>query len=149
MRPHRLLVDTSADRAIGGPRAALRAGWPACPALGLSTASTAVTPASFCTLTRKVRQPCSMQLRLRRTLLHLDAALGIDVDADQAMPVEDFLDLLDVTPTSGQLPELFCIGCRKGIAQHLERIENTNHLCSERLVFYSDNGQIFSAEKSR
>ncbi len=47
------------------------------------------------------------QLRLRLTLLHLDATLGIDVDASEAMLVEYSLDLGERFDARRPFNELF------------------------------------------
>ena len=71
------------------------------------------------------------QLRLRRALLNLDAAFGIDVDTCQAVLVENPLDLLDGL---GALQRLH-IGCRQRLAYHLECLHDARDLRREWLKF--------------
>ena len=80
------------------------------------------------------------QLRFGRAFLHFDAAFRIDIDAHQAMAVENLLDLLHGFGAA----EIRALGRGQRLTGHLERIGDALHLRGERLQFYvADDRQLF------
>src|SRR5437773_909449 len=70
------------------------------------------------------------QLGFGRTLFHFHAALGIDVHSNQAMAVENFLDLENGRGAG----ELARFGGGKGLAEELQGFDQPRDLSRERLA---------------
>ena len=82
-----------------------------------------------------------------RTFLDLHATFGIYFDADQTMAIENLLDLVHgsvrVTSCARELSQLRCLFGRQGIAEKFECVQQTRHLCRERLMLHArDHRQL-------
>ena len=114
-------------------------------ACGLDTRSGAVTPASLRTLTRNVRQPCSTSSATRLPCVDVDAALGIDVHVEQAVPIENLLDARRRGARRREAAIAASMARRSLLGQRrpeiLQRLEQAGHLRRERLELDGDDGR--------
>ena len=104
---------------------------------GLTACSSAVTPASFCTLTRKLANPAP-PVRAWPDRRDLHPRLGVDVDAAKAVLIQDLLHLSSRTVARclQRLRQRFFIGRAQRGAQEFQRFLESANARRQRLPFH-------------